>query len=445
MTINRRNFLKGVAGVSGAALAGSVAGFGSKGLFASESGGGLRALPSPHQSGIEHIIVVTMENRSFDHFLGWVPGTNGMQAGLKYLDPHGKSHSTYPLAPDWKGCGHLDPDHSYDGARVEYDGGKMDGFLLDTANDVYCIGYYGQKNIPFYADLALNYTTLSQSYPSILGPTFPNRIFMHAAQTDRLTDSPIPSFLPTIWDNLQAAGVSANYYYSNVPFLSLWGLKYNSITKTYSQFMEDLKNGTLPSVSYVDPAFTILDIDLGTDDHPHDDIHRGDAFLSQTFHAVAKSPVWDSTVFIVTFDEWGGFFEHVPPPRAIAPNNVDPDLVDGKALLGFRVPTVIASPFTRGNPNNPRVNSEVYDHTSILKLIEWRWNIPPLTKRDSPNDTDVNNMVDALDLQHPMNTVPSLPHPAMPFPIPCLDPSSRRPTEWEGLLRSGLLKGWTLP
>ncbi len=444
MTINRRKFLGGVAGFSGAALAGSMAGWSPKRLFASETLGARNSI-SPEDSGVEHIVVVTMENRSLDHFLGWLPGINGMQAGLQYVDSKGKAHSTYPLAPDFRGCGHLDPDHSYPGARICYDGGKMDGFLLDTANDVFCIGYYEQKDIPFYGALALNYTTFSQYFASILGPTFPNRIFMHAAQTDRLTDDPYPSFLPTIWDNLAAAGVSANYYYSNVPFLSLWLTKYTSITKTYSQFLSDCKNGTLPSVSFVDPSFTILDIDLGTDDHPHNDIHRGDAFLSQTFRAVAEGPGWPNTVMIINFDEWGGFFEHVAPPRAIAPNNVDKDLVNGKALLGCRVPTVIASPFTLGSPTNPRVNTEVYDHTSILKLIEWRWNVPPLTKRDSANDTDVNNLLDALDLSNPNTTVPTLPKPRMPFPMPCLEGDTvAKPSEWDGLVRSGALKGWGL-
>jgi phospholipase C len=438
MTFNRRDFLKGA---STAALAGLVPTIGSRRFGFDPQRD--RAL-SPDQSGIEHIIVVMMENRSFDHYLGWVPGTNGRQSGLQYPDQSGKLHSTYPLAPDWKGCGHPDPDHSYGGGRIEYDRGEMDGFLLDPNNDIYCIGYYEQKDIPFYGALALNYTTLSQSFASILAPTFPNRMFLNAAQTDRLDDSFYPSLLPTIWDNLKTAGVSANYYYSNVPFLGLWGAKYVSISKTYSEFLSDAKNGTLPSVSFVDPSFTILDIDLGTDAHPHDDIRRGDAFLSQTFQAVAQSPVWDSSVVIISFDEWGGFFEHVAPPRAIAPNDVDKDLVDGKALLGFRVPTVIASPFSLGNPNSPRVNDEVYDHTSILKLIEWRWNVPPLTKRDSPNDTDVNNMLDALDLSNPQTTVPKLPHPSMPFPLPCLE-SERRPTEWDELIRSGLLKGWTLP
>ena len=94
--------------------------------------------------------------------------------------------------------------------------------------------------------------------------------------------------------------------------------------------------------------FKLLDDGTGNDDHPHADIRAGDAFLSQAFHAVAAGPDWSSTVFIVTYDEWGGFFDHVAPPRAVAPNRVDPDIVAGRALLGFRVPTIVASPWSRG-------------------------------------------------------------------------------------------------
>src|SRR5205807_2700438 len=105
---------------------------------------------------------------------------------------------------------------------------------------------------------------------------------------------------------------------------------------------------------------------------------EGDKFLYRTFQAVANGPNWATTVFIVNFDEWGGFFEHVAPPRATAGNQVDTDIVDGKTLLGFRVPTVIASPFAKGGPSNPQVNHLVFDHTSVLKLIEWRWRLMPL-------------------------------------------------------------------
>jgi len=100
-----------------------------------------KGLPNPTRSGIEHIIVVTMENRSFDHFLGWLPGAEGHQAGLTYLDRAGAPHSTFPLAPDYQGCGHPDPDHSYAGGRTESDQGRCDGWLRAGSNDDYAIGY----------------------------------------------------------------------------------------------------------------------------------------------------------------------------------------------------------------------------------------------------------------------------------------------------------------
>src|SRR5581483_8573323 len=151
---------------------------------------------------------------------------------------------------------------------------------------------------------------------------------------------------------------------------------------------------------------------LGNDDHPHSDIRNGDAFLSQVFHAEATGPKWASTVLIVTFDEWGGFFDHVAPPLAVPGNNVDTYLINGQVLLGFRLPTVIASPFTRGAN---RVDSTVYDHTSILKLIEWRWNLQPLTARDAA----MNNPAMNFNFSAPDASVPALPQPARVPEAPC--------------------------
>jgi phospholipase C len=451
MTIDRRKFLANVVGACGAVAAGSMAGLDSAKLFAGAAGEPSQQvssaeLLSPAQSGIEHIVVVTMENRSFDHFFGWMSWANGKQSGLQYKDPGGTFHPTHRLAPDFTGCPQADPDHSYKGARVEYNHGLMDGFLLDTANDEFSIGYYTAADIPFYAALAKNYTTLSHYFPSILGPTFPNRLFIHAAQTDRLDDSVSLTSLPTIWDKLDAAGISHKYYFNNVSFLALWGLKYIFISDSYSNFLSDAANGTLPAVSFVDPIYTVLDDGTGDDDHPHADIRYGDHFLSQTFRAVAHGPAWKNTVFVVNFDEWGGFFEHVPPPRAAAPNSVDPDLVNGKALLGFRVPTVIASPFTAGNPSNPRVVGTRFDHTSILKLIEWRWGLSPLTARDA--STDVGNIVTTLNLTKPQTQVPALPNPAKPQTSPCFGllpgaaASAQSRTSMGRLAQSDLMRGW---
>jgi phospholipase C len=267
------------------------------------------------------------------------------------------------------GCGHPDPDHSWSGGRVAYNDGLMDGFLRAGANDTYAIGYYVEADRPFFNAFARAYTTCDAFFSSILGPTYPNRIFQHAAQTDRLDNTLALSTLPTIWDRLAAAGVNAKYYYSDVSFLWLWGTKYLPIMDSYDQFLIDAQAGNLPHVAFVEPRFIEDSTGTSGSDHPHGDIRVGDAFLAQTFHAVADGPDWPRSVFIATYDEWGGFFDHVSPPRAAAPNGVDPDIVGGKALLGMRIPVVVASPYSRGDNANPRVVSQVFDHTSVLKLI----------------------------------------------------------------------------
>lgn len=384
---------------------------------------------------IQNVVIVMMENRSFDHLLGWHPTANAMQSELSYADDAGVVHPTIDFAPDYQACGFADPDHTWEGGRIDYNGGLMDGFLKNencdpaycprpNANDEYAISYYGQEVRPFFNQLALEYTTFDNFFSSILSSTYPNRIFAFAAQTDRLENSLAPVTLPTIWDRLIEKGVSARYYHSDASFLWLWGLKYLPISRTYDEFLEDAANGTLPAVSWIEPRFLGAGEGVSGDDHPFADLRTGDAFLADTFHAVANGPQWGNTVFIVTYDEWGGFFDHVPPPRAVAPNAIDPDLVDGKALLGMRIPVVVASPFTRGDPANPRVVSTVFDNTSILKLIESRWDLAPLTARDA--SSDIGDLTTALDLLNPKREVPSLPQPApppinfceLPFPTP---------------------------
>lgn len=404
----------------------------------------------PEISNIEHIVVVMMENRSFDHLFGWLPGADGRQADLTYKDTQGKTHSTFPLAPDFTGCAYDDPDHSYSGGRLEYDNGRMDGFLKPASNSVFAIGYYRELDLPFRAALALNFTTCDRYFPSILGPTFPNRIFQHSAQTDRLDDDLNLSTLPTIWDNLAAKGVGHKYYFSNIPFLALWGPKYIPISHTYAEFLADCIAGALPAVSFVDPSFTTV-TNLDDDDHPQSDIRNGDAFLSKTFSAVSSSPNWPNTVMVINFDEWGGFFDHVVPPRVIAPNHVDTDLVDGRALLGIRVPCIIASPWTRGNPNAPRISKTIFDHTSVLKLIETRWDVPPLTARDK--STEIGDLLSALDFRNSDPEVPYLPAASYVTPSSLCSSSTNpsgsttyfgdnEPNAFQQMIASGMLTGY---
>ena len=435
MGINRRQFLRGAA-VSAASLSAIPT------LSCDET-----VLMSPNASGIEHIVVVMMENRSFDHLLGWLPGANGKQAGLSFTDRAGESHPTYKLTT-YVGSSHPDPNHTYAGGRSELNNGQMDGWLRTGANDVFAIGYYEEADLPVLSALARNFTTLDNYFSSIMAPTYPNRIFQHAGQTDRLSNTQAVPTLRTIWDSLAEAGVSHKYYFSNVPFLSLWGDKYTGISAFYADFLVDAASGKLPAVSFLEPAFTLLDDGDGNDDHPHADVRAGDAFLSEVYNALTKGPGWKNTVWVINRDEWGGFYDTVTPPRVIAPNNVDTDLVDGKALLGHRVPAIVVSPFSMGKPAIPRIDSHLYDHTSVLKLIEWRHGLTPLGLRDGSDE--VGNLALALNLGAEYVAPPAIPVVAPPQPSPSglfelgstIDNESY---DFHKLLKSELTNNWALP
>ena len=375
MTLDRREFVKGALGASGVVLLGNklgASGLGSQ-IF-ERSASHHDGLPEPGRSGIEHVVLVMMENRSFDHILGWLPRADGRQAGLSYKGPDGKRHKTHHQK-QLNGCGFLDPDHSYEGGRIQYNGGRMDGFLTDTANDSFAISYYKADDRPFMGKLARHYTTCDRYFCSILGPTFPNRVFQHAGQTDRLSNTFTASQLPTIWDRLnKPGGPTGRYYYSDLPILALWGSKYTSISSNLSKFMTDAAAGTLPNVSFVDPSFLGEGAGTSNDDHPLADLRAGDAFLSQLFHAVASGPGWKNTVFIINYDEWGGFFEHVPARRVTAgvPVGADPSTgvdqdLDAKhrVLTGFRVPCIIASPFARARWTHAREPSVLRPHVGL--------------------------------------------------------------------------------
>ena len=429
--VSRREFLKtaGAAG-GGALLLGSV-GSG----FAKTT-----SLPGPNKSGIDHIVLVTMENRSFDHFLGWLPGANGMQAGLSYTDTAGNSYPTYALT-DYQGCGHADPDHSYTGGRIQYDNGKCDGFMrTGPAGDTFPIGYYMQSDLAFLGQAAPGWTTCGRYFAAIMAETFPNRIYQHAAQTDRLSNTTTISKLPTIWDRLADHSISRRYYFSDVPLLALWGSKYLSISAPAAQFFADCAAGTLPHVSVVEPRFLGESQGVSNDDHPFADIRNGEAFLNLVYAAVTLSPAWRNTILVINFDEWGGFFEHVPPTAAPIPV-ADAAAGNQDGLRGFRVPCVIFSPWSRRN----YVAGGVYDHTSVLKMIEWRWNLRPLTVRDA----SARNLALALDFSTVDLDAPQYAVPPGPFGSPCSSilttPSAGLPRSgenWEGLRNVALQHGW---
>ena len=367
------------------------------------------ALPNPAHSGLDHIVVVLMENRSFDHYLGWLPGANGKQAGLSYPDNDGAMHATHRLT-ERQGCGFNDPDHSWTGGQLQLNKGKLDGFRKGL-NDDFALGYYERADLPFYSAFVDETTVFDQWFCSILTSTYPNRFYTHAGRTDRIENTMAESTLPTIWDRLADAGVSANYYFSDLPFLALWGQKYLPIARPVDTFFAQAETGTLPAYSYLDPFFLGEDQGGSNDDHPHADILRGQSFLSRVANAMVNSPQWERSALVVTYDEWGGFFDHVKPPTL--PDDPPSDGYDHRQA-GFRVPSFVLSPFAqRGG-----IDHHTYDHTSILKMIEWRFGLKPL----APRDAAARNMATALDFQHPNNKIPSLPTISDPGPHFCGSP-----------------------
>src|SRR5689334_7419072 len=189
--LSRRRFLAGAAGAAGSLILPACGGGGGESSLTT-SLSPPPTLPDPAKSGIEHIVVVMMENRSFDHYLGWLPGANGRQAGLTFTDKAGKKLKTQRLAPDWQGCAHPDPDHSWDGGRTQLNGGRCDGFLRSGDNDVFSISYYAEHDLGFIQDAAKEFTTFDRFHCSLMGSTLPNREYMHAATSYGNRDNALP-------------------------------------------------------------------------------------------------------------------------------------------------------------------------------------------------------------------------------------------------------------
>jgi len=404
MTTNftRRDFLTLAAGATVLDLAGGPANPHASSTPADSSSEGLiRAGEAPFDT----VVVLMMENRSFDHVLGWLPGANGRQQGLRYTDRHGVVHETYPLAPEWQGCSLSDPDHTWQGAAVQFAAGRCDGFLQTAPiGDRFPIGYYRKNDLPVLSALATGYTTFDNYFCSMQGPTWENRLYQLTATTQvdmpdgfPKTDADRPCLIATtIFDRLSAAGLRSGYYHHGEPMTGLFkSKKYDRLSHSIERFWEDARKGTLPNVVFVDPDYTDAAEDNGTsnDYHPKGSVLVAEEFVARVHDALKGSPQWNRMVFVLNFDEHGGFFDHVSPPTC-----QDDTLQTGVGpfpdlkRLGFRVPAIAMGPFA------PRKieSSGPYEHCSILKMIEWRWGLEPMTLRDRY----ARNFAHALDFKN---------------------------------------------
>jgi phospholipase C len=408
--MRRREFLQRAALTGG--LAAGMAGTLSPDRVLAEAARRTRnPIPSPRNLPLDTIVVLMMENRSFDHYLGWLPGADGRQAGLVYRDAAGAAHRTHRLTGDFQGCAHPDPDHSWDGGRAQLDGGRMDGFLRAGENDAFSIGYYAERDLPFIPAVARSFTAFDRFFCSLLASTYPNREYMHAAQSYGMTDNTLPLGSgglgfpdTTIFAALAAKGVSNRYFYTDVPVSALWGAPGIARSGQVQEYYERCAAGTLPAVSFVDPAFNGEEQGTSGDEHPHGDVRTGQAFMADVVHAFLESPQFRRGALFIVYDEWGGFFDHVRPPR-VPDARSSADLGQDFGQMGIRIPAVLVSPYARRR----HVDHNVYGFESILRLIEYRFGLAPLSVRDRY----ARNIVRSFDFESkPDFDLPDLPHPA---------------------------------
>jgi len=413
--LSRRSFLHRAAGA--AAVVGLAAC--SKGSTGSEPAGSSTTtlagttttrLPDPASAPFDTVVVMMMENRSFDHMLGWLPGADGKQAGLTFPDLQGTPVPTFDLGDDLQGCSLKDPAHDWQSIATQYNGGACDGWLkTQTTGDHFPIGYYPAAQLPVLAALARGYTTFDHYFCSLMAATWPNRFYQLCAATDvdetgffPGPGEPRPSNLQlSIFDRAQAAGLDAGYYTWGEPMTELFAsARYDGITFPKDQFFEAAQAGSLPNVTFLDPDYTTISEFLGTsnDDHPHGSLAAGEVWIAQVYDALRTSPQWDRTVFVLNYDEHGGFYDHVAPPQ-VPDDNVNPN--EGPhpdyTRLGFRVPCIAIGPFA---PQKVETAGP-YEHCSVLRMIEWRWGLEPMTARDK----GAKNLAEALDFTQPRDAL----------------------------------------
>ena len=349
--------------------------------------GSILELPA-REAPIDHVVVLMMENRSFDHYLGWL-GTDDdyLEAGRRrygadfrvdgvqsqsFPNPRGELVDTFHLTTSgignpYRGCGFADPAHGWGASRAARDGGFLDP---ETENDRFALGYYNAADLPIHERMVRRFTTFDRYFSSLLGPTQPNREYFHAAQSGGHKNNYLPILelgfnWRTIWDNLRDVGVSVRNYYADLPAILLWGQRMEPIMRPIDQYFTDAARGDLPSVTFLEPPYSPW---WQADDHPWSDMRNGQRFIRDCFRAFVESEHWERGLFVLTYDEGGGFFDHVTPP--VLPDN-RASVVDSENFgqAGFRVPTILASPYAKRG----YVDHRVYDHTSITRFLEWRF------------------------------------------------------------------------
>jgi phospholipase C len=380
---------------------------------------------------IKHFITLMQENHSFDNYFGTYPGADGTPPGVcmpfEAVDP--KAGCVRPFHLGNRSV--TDLGHTRRVFNAQYNGGRMDGFISSYRRQgqsgLHSMGYYDDRDIPYYWNIADNYVLFDRFFTSSGAGSVWNHMFWVSGTPGNPRDDSIPpdgfGNLPTIFDRLEQAGVSWKFYVQNydptvnfrtirtaekgerasqvvwVPLLSYPryiddpGLRSHIVD--LSEYYRDVASGTLPAVSYIVPS--------GASEHPPGRIQAGERFVRSLLNALASSGSWKDSAFTWTYDDWGGWYDHVKPPQ-----------VD-KYGYGFRAPALVVSAYARRG----HVDHTQLDFTSILKFIEENWNLRPLAKRDAA----ANSIGVAFDF----NAGPRPPEYISTVRIPPAPPESRRP------------------
>jgi phospholipase C len=420
--LSRRDFLERTAYAAG--LAGAVSLPASTLLSEAASAAARRsALPAPRNVEIDHFVVLMMENRSFDHYFGWLAGEADALQDQSFPDPSGAQVSTRHFSTlgsggmEYKGCGHPDPGHGWESGRAQLQG----GFLAPgSGNDEFALTYFNQGDLGFIHEAARHYTLYDRFFCSLLASTWPNRYYKWSATSGGRKDNSPPidtagNQWETIFDRAIGRGLSARYYNSDLPFSAVWGARGATWTNPISRYYADCAAGTLPNIAFVDPPFRDGGggDGLSADEHPLGDVRLGQAFMADVVNAFVRSPAYRRGAMFVVYDEWGGFFDHVRPPR-VPDDRASADLNEDFGQMGFRIPAVAVSPYTRGD-GSFRVDHGAYGFESILSLIAYRFGLGSLTTRMAR----ARNIGLSFDWKRPDFERPALPDPPEIVTTPC--------------------------
>jgi phospholipase C len=351
---------------------------------------------------LKHIVVLMMENRSFDHMLGSLtavdPRIDGVNNQISNPDTTGASIKPQPTA-DFQGQLDPDPDHHFPAVDLQIFGGdparvaNMQGFIKsyfnqrrDVAHSQKIMYYFTQANLPVLTTLALEFAVFNRWFASIPGPTICNRAFAHYGTSFGRVDmnpfdviEPFKSIYSRLIGNNPQHTAKVYYYDTTSSTMEVVNLLQNQpqLFGTYQQFQQDCASGNLPEYSFVEPNYNDHETDSGeevaSDQHPDHDVQAGEQLIAEVYMRIKSNPqLWASTALLVLYDEHGGIFDHVPPPACTpdqftaAANSTGTGMEFKFDRLGVRVPAILISPWI---PKNTVVTDRVFDHASIPATV----------------------------------------------------------------------------